>query len=374
MHLPFYDLRRHDESIRRELEESCKRVIASGRYILGAELEAFENEFATYCGVEHCIGVGNGLDALHLILRALEIGSGDEVIVPGQTFIASWLAVSFAGATPVPVDVDERTGNISPALIEAALTPRTRAIMAVHLFGQPADMDALTDIGRRRGLKVIEDAAQAHGATYRGRKTGSLADIAAFSFYPSKNLGAAGDGGAVTCRDASLANRIRMLRNYGSASKYRHAVQGYNSRLDEMQAGILRVKLRHLDSWNANRIRVAEAYSRALAESEGLDVPFCIPSATSSWHLYVVRCTAREMLQQALAAGGIETAIHYPEVPARQGAYTALADTASACPNSLDFSTRGLSLPMAPYLTNAEVNAVVAALHSALSTKNTLIL
>jgi dTDP-4-amino-4,6-dideoxygalactose transaminase len=364
MRVPFYDVKRHDETIRDELEEAARRVIASGWYVLGPEVEAFESEFAAYCGVPYCIGVGNGLDALHLILRALGIGAGDEVLVPAQTFIASWLAVSYAGAKPVPVDVDSRTGNISPPLLEAAINPRTRAIMPVHLFGQPADMAPIIRIARKKGLAVIEDAAQAHGATYAGRRAGALGDAAGFSFYPSKNLGASGDAGAITCTDSSLASKLRMLRNYGSASKYKHEVIGSNSRLDEIHAGILRVKLRHLDAWNAKRARIAERYTRALSDVrfQGLRAPFCIPSATSSWHLYVVRCRERDKVQAGLAARGIETGIHYPQTPAHQGAYADMKDSVRNCSHAEDFASNGLSLPMAPYLSDAEVENVVAAL------------
>ena len=240
--ISFLDLRAINLNHRAELEGAFARVLDSGWFVMGDELAAFESEFAAYCGTKHCIGVGNGLDALHLVLGGYEIGPGDEVIVPSNTYIATWLAVSYAGATPVPVEPDERTYNLDPARLEAAITPHTKAIMVVHLYGQPADMDPINEIATRHGLKVIEDAAQAHGARYKGHRTGSLGDAAGFSFYPGKNLGALGDGGAVTTDDDMLAARIRILRNYGSKVKYHNEVKGYNSRLDELQAAFLREK------------------------------------------------------------------------------------------------------------------------------------
>ena len=262
--IPFLDLRASYLELKTALDSAFQRVMASGWYILGEELKAFEAEFAEYCNVKYCVGVGNGLDALHLILRAMDIGQGDEVIVPSNTFIATWLAVSYAGATPVPVEPDEATYNIDPSKIEAAITEKTKAIMPVHLYGQPADMDPILKIAARHHLKVIEDAAQAHGARYKGKRTGSLGDAAGFSFYPGKNLGAFGDGGAVTTNDSTLAERVRRLSNYGSQVKYAHDVKGFNSRLDELQAALLRVKLRHLDAWNGRRRQIAAQYLRKL--------------------------------------------------------------------------------------------------------------
>jgi dTDP-4-amino-4,6-dideoxygalactose transaminase len=255
--VPFLDLKAAHAELRAELDAAYARVMDSGWFVLGDELAAFEAEFAAYCGARHCVGVGNGLDALHLILRAMQIGPGDEVIVPANTYIATWLAVSYAGAAPVPVEPDPRTFNLDPARVEAAVTPRTKAVMPVHLYGQPADVDAVREVAARHGLRVIEDAAQAQGARYRGRAAGSLADAAGFSFYPGKNLGAAGDAGAVTTDDDALAAELRRLRNYGSPAKYQHDVKGFNSRLDELQAAVLRVKLRRLDEWNARRAAVA---------------------------------------------------------------------------------------------------------------------
>jgi len=362
MNVAFYDLHRHDEPIRDELEEACRRVIRSGHFILGPEVEAFEAEFAAYCGAKHCIGVGNGLDALHLSLLAMGIGAGDEVIVPAQTFIATWLSVSYAGARPVPVDVDAGTANLSPDLIERAITPRTRAIMPVHLFGQPAQIDEIAAIARRHGLRIVEDAAQAHGAEYQGRRAGTLGDAAAFSFYPSKNLGAFGDGGAVVCDDEALASRIRMLRNYGSRVKYLHEVRGFNSRLDEMQAAVLRVKLKHLDAWNERRRGVAQRYTNALRGAAGsaIEAPVELPQAKSVWHLYVVRCRYRNRLASQLSRHGVQTLMHYPQAPMSHAAYAGHGADAGAYPEAQRFARECLSLPMAPYLSDAEVEHVVA--------------
>src|SRR5882762_609929 len=320
MNVPFLDLKAEYAELKSDLDAAIQRVLASGWYILGAELEAFEKAFAAYCAVSHCVGVGNGLDALHLILRALEIGFGDEVIVPANTYIATWLAVSYSGATPVPVEPEERTYNIDPSRIEEAITSKTKAIIAVHLYGQPADMDAINEIAARHGLKVIEDAAQAHGARYKGRRAGSLADAAGFSFYPSKNLGALGDGGAVTTDDDALADRVRVLRNYGSRQKYRNETKGYNSRLDELQAALLREKLRLLDQWNERRRSIARRYLEGLAGLP-LVLPHVPPGCEPIWHVFVVRSARREWLASTLEAAGIGTLVHYPIPPHLQPAY-----------------------------------------------------
>lgn len=358
----FLNLRRvnapHEDAIR----AAVARVIDSGWYVLGEEVEAFEHEFAQFCGVPHCIAVANGLDALHLVLRGYGIGPGDEVIVPSNTFIATWLAVSQVGATPVPVEPDLATHNIDPGLIEAAITPRTRAIMPVHLYGLPADMDAINAIARRHGLRVIEDAAQAHGAVYRGRRAGALGDAAGFSFYPGKNLGALGDGGAITTHDDALAATLRKLRNYGSSVKYRHDLAGINSRLDEMQAAILRVKLPQLAAENAARAGVAAAYGEALRGS-GLVLPQVPAGLQSAWHLYVVRSTGRDALQSRLRHAGIGTLVHYPTACHRQGAYAGQAWPALTRADAL--SAQVLSLPMAPYLGAGEVAQVVDAVLAA---------
>src|SRR6185436_8312757 len=292
--VPFLDFSAPYEELKPELDEAYSRFMRSAWYILGKEVEAFEQEFSNYCGVKHCIGVGNGLEALHLVLRAWGVGEGHEVIVPSNTYIATWLAVSYADATPVPVEPDPRTFNLDPARIEAAITPRTRAIMPVHLYGQPADMDPIIEIARKHGLKVLEDNAQAQGALYKGRRTGGLGDAAGNSFYPGKNLGAFGDAGAVTTNDADLADRIRTLRNYGSKKKYYNEIKGYNSRLDEMQAAFLRVKLRKLDEWNDRRRVIANRYQEELAGSSSLTLPFVPSWAALGWHLYVIRHPQRD--------------------------------------------------------------------------------
>lgn len=365
MKVPFLDLKAQAHELRAELEAAFARVLDSGWYILGSEAESFEREFAEYCGVEHCVGVGNGLDALHLILRAYGIGSGDEVIVPSNTYIATWLAVSHCGATPVPVEPDERYYNIDPERIEVAITPRTKAIMPVHLYGHPADMDAIMEIAQRHHLKVIEDAAQAHGAHYKGRRTGSLGHAAGFSFYPGKNLGAFGDGGAVTTNDAELADRVRVLRNYGSRIKYKNEVQGFNSRLDEIQAAFLRVKLKRLDAWNAQRREIANQYLAGLAEVPNLTLPQVMEWAEPVWHLFVIRCADRDDLQKHLAENGIGTMIHYPIPPHRQRAYASgLCIREPSLPVAEQLSINTLSLPIYPQLDPKQVEYVLNCIKS----------
>jgi dTDP-4-amino-4,6-dideoxygalactose transaminase len=359
--IPFLDLKLAAEELREELDEACRRVVQSGWYILGPEVEAFEREFAAWCGVGHCVTVGNGLDALHLILRACGIGPGDEVLVPAHTFIATWLAVSVTGATPVGVDVDPRTFNLDPAGVEAAVTPRSAAILAVHLYGQPADMAALQAVADRHGLALIEDAAQAHGAACRGRRAGNLGRAAAFSFYPVKNLGALGDGGAVTTNDAQLAESVRLLRNYGSRVKYQHECQGVNSRLDEFQAALLRVKLRHLDDWNARRARVASRYAGELADLADLVLPHTLSWATPVWHQYVVRHPRRDALQHHLQRLGVATMIHYPVLPPRSPAYLDPGEQARLFPVADRLVREILSLPISPHHRSAEIDHVVEA-------------
>lgn len=365
MPIPFLDLRAINARQADELKAAFARVLDSGWYILGQEVQQFEAAFADYCGSPQAIGLSNGLDALHLILRGYGIGPGDEVIVPSNTYIASWLAVTYAGATPVPVEPCEATYNLDPARIEAAITPRTRAIMAVHLYGQPADMDPILAIGARHGLKVIEDAAQAHGAYYKGRRVGTLGDAAGFSFYPGKNLGALGDGGAVTTADAALAERVRMLLNYGSRSKYVNELQGYNCRLDELQAALLGVKLRSLDADNARRREIAARYQAGLAGLP-LILPAVIAGAEPVWHLYVVRHAARDALQSKLAEAGIGTIVHYPTAPHRQPAYAGLGLAEGSLPVSERIHAEVLSLPMGPHLSDADIEQVIGALRAAL--------
>lgn len=359
MKVPFLDLGRVHAPIRDELNAAFGRVMDSGWFIMGPELEAFENEFAQYCEVKHCIGVGNGLEALHLLLLAYGIGPGDEVIVPSNTFIATWLAVTQCGATPVPVEPDILTHNIDPALITGAITSHTKAIMPVHLYGQPADMDAINEIANQHGLIVIEDAAQAQGALYKKRRVGSLGHAAATSFYPGKNLGALGDGGAVLTNDSKLADKVRELRNYGSKIKYQHDVAGFNSRLDEMQAAFLRVKLGILDRWNAHRQHVASQYLTRLQDLD-IQLPYVPEFADPVWHLFVIRSSQRDKLQKYLAEQQIGTVIHYPIPPHRQLCYQSFAG--SELPIADQLANEVLSLPVSPDLQMTEIDAVVDAL------------
>jgi len=347
--IPFLDFEAMHRELRPALDAAYQRVVASDRFILGTEVEAFEKEFAAYCEAEHCVGVGNGLDALFLVLRAIGVGPGDEVLVPSNTYIATWLAVSQVGATPVPVEPDPATFNIDPSRIEVSITPRTRAIIPVHLYGQPADMDPIVEIARKHRLKVIEDAAQAHGARYKTRRVGGLGDAAGFSFYPGKNLGALGDAGAVVTRDAALADRVRALRNYGSRVKYHNDFKGHNSRLDELQAAFLREKLRVLDRWNDLRRRVASRYLEALAGS-GLGLPGVSDRVEPVWHLFVVRSSSRDALQRHLSDSHISTLIHYPVPPHLQGAYAELGLGSASLPISEKIHREVLSLPMGPHL------------------------
>jgi dTDP-4-amino-4,6-dideoxygalactose transaminase len=319
--IPFLDLKAAYLEVKNELDAAYQRVMSSGWYILGEEVETFEREYAEYCGTKHCIGVGNGLEALHLILRGYGIGASDEVIVPSNTYIATWLAASYAQAMPVPVEPNIDTYNIAPERIEAAITERTKAIMPVHLYGQPAEMDAINAIADKYELKVIEDAAQAQGAKYKGKRTGSLGDAAGFSFYPGKNLGAYGDAGAVTTDDDDLAEQIRMLRNYGSRKKYYNEVKGYNSRLDPLQAAFLRVKLKYLDEWNARRAEVAEYYMANLTGASDLVLPHVLEQTNPAWHLFVVRHLQRDDLQKYLESESVGTVIHYPIPPHQSDAY-----------------------------------------------------
>lgn len=347
--IPFLDLGATYRELKPQIDAAVARVLEGGWYILGPEVEAFEAEWAAYCGAGFAVGLANGLDALTLALRALGIGPGDEVIVPSNTYIATWLAVSGVGARPVPVEPDPLTHNIDPNLIEAAITPRTRAVMPVHLYGQPADLQPILEIAKRHGLRVIEDAAQAHGAAYRGRRLGGHGDIVCWSFYPGKNLGAFGDAGAITTNDADLAERVAMLRNYGSREKYVNELPGVNSRLDPLQAAVLRVKLKVLDDWTERRRAIASAYLEGLKDS-GLILPHVPEWAAPVWHLFVVRTDAREQLQAQLAKAGIGTLIHYPIPPHMQSAYADLGFEAKAFPIARRLAQEVLSLPMGPHL------------------------
>ena len=359
MNVPFLDLKPAYQELKAELDAAYQRVMESGWYILGEEVDAFEKEFADYCGVDHCVAVANGLEALHLILRAYGIGSGDEVIVPANTYIATWLAVSYAGAKPVPVEPDIQSYNISPSQIEKAVTERTKAIIAVHLYGQPAEMDEINSIAARTGIKVIEDAAQAQGARFKGKLAGSLGDAAGFSFYPGKNLGAFGDAGAVTTDDAEVADRLKVLRNYGSQKKYYNEVKGYNSRLDPLQAAFLGVKLSRLDDWNTRRAAIAERYLVSLAGLNDLTLPSCPDGIDPSWHLFVVRHPRRDELQELLSSRGVATMIHYPIPPSLSGAYKHEYPDLEAS-LTVDIADTCLSLPLHPHLSEDEVDHVVA--------------
>jgi dTDP-4-amino-4,6-dideoxygalactose transaminase len=358
MKVPFLDLRAAYLELKPEIDAAVARVLDSGHYILGPEVEAFEAEWAAYCEARHAIGVANGLDALHLALRAMDVGPGDEVIVPSNTYIATWLAVSHCGATPVAVEPVEATYNIDPAHIEEAITPRTKVILPVHLYGQPADLDPILELARCYGLRVLEDAAQAHGARYKGKRIGGHGHAVAWSFYPGKNLGAMGDAGAVTTNDAEIADRVRVLRNYGSRVKYVNEVQGFNSRLDPVQAAMLRVKLGRLDGWNARRAELARLYQRDLAGT-GLTLPAVPEWAEPVWHLYVVRTLVRDKLQRHLGAAGIGTLIHYPMPPHLQQAYADQGFKPGCSPIAERMAEEMLSLPIGPHLLTAQLQQVV---------------
>lgn len=365
--LPCLDLKAINARQRAELLAAFTRVLDSGWYVLGAEVESFEREFAAWCGAEHGVGVGNGLDALTLIFRSyIALGvmaEGDEVIVPANTYIASILAVSEARLRPVPVEPDPDTFNLDPARIEAAITPRTRAILPVHLYGRTADMERVIPIARRHGLKVVEDCAQAHGARMAGRCVGSWGDAAGFSFYPTKNFGALGDAGAVTTSDAQLARTIRTLRNYGSEKKYHNVMRGVNSRLDELQAALLRVRLPAVDAENARRREIAAIY-RAEIRHPGVCVPAAPTDAAEHvWHLFVLRCGRRDELQSHLTACGVQTMVHYPIPPHRQGAYRS-GELAGDWPITDAIHAEVLSLPMGPHLTDVEARRVAGAVNS----------
>lgn len=355
--IPFNDVAAQNASLEEEIQEAVLRVHRKSDFILGQEVERFEQEFAAFCEVSHAIGVDSGISALELTLRAYGIGPGDEVITAANTFIATALAISATGARPVLVDADARTHTIDTTVLEQAITPRTKALMPVHLYGQAADMDAILAIARERDLLVIEDACQAHGARYKGRRAGSLGHAAAFSFYPAKNLGASGDGGAIVTNDDRLAASLRMLRNYGQSQKYHHVVQGFNRRLDTLHAAILRVKLPHLDAWNAARRQLAAQYTRLLAGS-GAVTPYVAEYAEPVWHLYVIQSADRDALQHHLAAQTIATGIHYPTPIHLQPAYHDLGYRSGDFPVAERAAMRVLSLPMYADLSSEAVASV----------------
>jgi dTDP-4-amino-4,6-dideoxygalactose transaminase len=357
--IPFLDLRAGYLELKSEIDAAVARVLDSGWYILGPEVEAFEAEWAIYCGAKHTVGLANGLDALILSLRALDVGPGDEVIVPSNTYIATWLAVSAVGATPVPVEPDPFTHNITAANIKPAITQRTKIILPVHLYGQPVDLDPILELAKTHKLRVVEDAAQAHGARYKGKRIGAHGDVVCWSFYPGKNLGAMGDGGAISTNNTELANRIHVLRNYGSRVKYVNDVQGVNSRLDPLQAAMLRVKLKYLDEWTERRRAIATRYSNGLSNS-GLIVPHVPNWAEPAWHLYVVQSTKRDALQQHMAKAGVGSLIHYPIPPHMQAAYANLNIAPDALPLARRLAGEVLSLPMGPHLDEKQQDHVVA--------------
>jgi len=369
MNIPFVDLQTQYQGLQPEVDAAVLAVMQRGDFILGGAVTEFEKAFAAYCGAKHCIGVDSGYSALELIIRAYDIGPGDEVITAANTFIATTLGISNAGATPVLVDCDPETYNIDVNKIEAAITPRTKAVMPVHLYGQPADMDAICAIARKHNLYVFEDAAQASGARYKGRMAGSLGDAAAFSFYPGKNLGAYGDGGAVTTNDADIAEKIRLLRNIGQKVKYFHEVKGYNSRLDTMQAAVLGVKLPHLDDWNASRRRAAATYADLLADLP-LVTPTTVDYAEHIFHLYVIRVSDREALMEYLKKAGVATGLHYPIPIHLQPAYAELGYKPGDFPITEAYAETIVSLPIFPELDDEKVAYVANAIHEYMAARS----
>ena len=359
--LPLVDLKAQHAAVEAEVRAAIDNVMANADFVLGADVGAFEAEFASYCEAGYAVGLDSGMSALELGMRALGIGPGDEVITPAGSFIASSSAISFTGATPVWVDVDAQTYNIDPKLIESAITERTKAIMVVHLYGQPADMDAVLEVAGRHNLPVLEDACQSHGARYKGRRTGSMGAFGAFSFYPSKNLGAYGDAGALTTNDAELAEKVRMMRNYGQRAKYDHVYLAWNRRLDTMQAAILRVKLRHLDAWNRSRREIASLYDELLAGT-AVGLPSVAPTVEHVYHLYVLQVSERERVQEGLSSRGIGSGIHYPVPIHLQEAYSNLGFGPGSFPVTEAAAKRVISLPMYPELEEADVRRVADAI------------
>lgn len=362
--IPFLDVGATYRELKAEIDAAVARVLAGGWYIMGKELEAFEHEYAQYTQAGWCVGVANGLEGLVLGLKALGVGPGDEVVVPANTYIATWLAVSYVGAVPVPVEPVAGVWNLDPQAVEAVITSRTKVILPVHLYGQPADLDPVLELARKHGLKVLEDAAQAHGALYKGRKIGAHGDIVSWSFYPGKNLGCFGDGGAVTTDDPDLAEKIRVIRNYGSNIKYQNDVKGHNSRLDELQAAILRVKLPHLDAWNARRRALAAEYLAGLAGIPGLQVPQVLDGTDPVWHVFVVDSSDRDGLQRHLKDHGVETLIHYPVPPHLSTAYRSDQDWGHF-PVTEKAADTHLSLPMGPHLGVDQVKRIVEIIRNA---------
>jgi dTDP-4-amino-4,6-dideoxygalactose transaminase len=366
--VPYLDLKAQYQSIKPEIDAAIAKVLDSCQFVLGSEVSGFEQEFADYCGTAQCIALNSGTSALHLALLAAGVGAGDEVITVPFTFVASVAAVTYSGARPVLVDIDPRTFTMDPAAIEAAITPRTKAILPVHLYGQPADMDPIMDVARRHGLVVIEDAAQAHGAKYKGRPVGSIGDMACFSFYPGKNLGAYGEGGAVTTSNAEYAGTIRMLRDWGQDRKYHHVLRGFNYRMEGFQGAILRVKLRHLERWTEARRAVVSRYHELLANS-GVERPTEMPWARHVYHVYTLRTEDRDGLQASLQAEGIQTGIHYPVPVHLQPAYADLGYGPGAFPHSEEAAKQVLSLPLYPELSSEEIAEVAGAVTRAVANR-----
>lgn len=362
MKIPFVSFRPMEKELNDDLRNAFDRVFNRSWYIEGEEDGAFEKAFAEYCGTKYCVGVGNGLDALMLALKALGIGTGDEVIVPSNTYIATALAVTYVGAKPIFVEPDIRTFNINPALIESAITPKTKAIMPVHLYGQPCDMDPIMAVAKKNGLRVVEDCAQAHGAIYKGKKIGSFGDAAGFSFYPGKNLGALGDAGATVTNNEELAAKVRALGNYGSDYKYHHIYKGCNSRLDELQAAFLAAKLPHLERMNVERRRIAQLYSEGIKNPKVI-TPYVMPDCTPVWHIYGIRCNEREALEKHLNAKGIGTNKHYPIPMHMQGCYSDLSINEGTLPIAEEISRTELSIPMYYGMEDNEIQYVIDAIN-----------
>lgn len=358
MNIPFVDLKAQYQTIAAEVDAAMRRVVADADFILGKDVELFEEEFARYCEATYAVGVDSGISALELALRAFGIGEGDEVITVSHTFIATVSAISFTGARPVFVDVDSKTYMMDASQIEAALTPRTKAILPVHLYGQPADMDEILAIARKHHLVVIEDACQAHGARYKGKRVGALGDAGCFSFYPGKNLGAYGDGGMLVTNNAEVAEKVRMLRNYGQREKYHHVFLAYNRRLDTLQAAVLRVKLRHLDDWNAARQRAARLYDEWLKDVDGVVTPYAATDRTHVYHLYVIQHPRRDALLSALRAQGVSAGLHYPTPVHLQPCYASLGVPRGSLPVTEALASRIVSLPMFPEITREQVQHV----------------
>ena len=361
--IPTLELKRQHQALKDEIDAAVAQVFDSGWFVLGKNVEAFEQEFAEYCGVKFAVGVGSGVEAIHLGLLACGIGPGDEVITVAHTAVPTALGISFAGATPVFVDIVPETYVMDVGQLASKITDRTKAILPVHLYGLTVDMDPLTELAEERGLKVVEDASQAHGAAYRGKKAGAIGHAGCFSFYPSKNLGACGEGGMVTTNDEAIAEKVRMLRNYGQEDRYHHKYKGYNSRLDELQAAILRVKLKHLDSWNARRREIAAAYSDALSGG-GVITPVEPDGREHVYHLYVVRSPERDALREHLKEREVGTQIHYPIPVHLQEAYEDLGLAKGALPETEHAAAEILSLPIYPELTDSEVQQVIEAVKS----------